>query len=80
MFWFTDKNMKAAKDLVCGAGVFRPDNIYTDKHHYLSHSLSVAKLFVTNNARGTDNDPYYRALSQVLNAMIAMLDVKKKLS
>ena len=73
MFWFTDKDMTAAMDLVCGAGIFRPDNIYTDKHQYLSYSLSVAKLFVTSNARGTDNNPYYQALSQVLNAMIAMM-------
>lgn len=72
VFWFTDKDMKAAKDLVCGVGAFRPDNIYTDKHHYLSHSQRVAKLFATSVARGADNDPYYRALSQVLNAMIAM--------
>lgn len=71
VFWFTDKDMEAAEKLVCSSGKFRADNIRTQKHHYLSQSPRVAKLFASLG-RGVDNDPYYKALNQVLNAMISM--------
>ncbi len=71
-FWFTDKDMNAAEKLVCTSESFRQDNIYTKKHHYLAKSPRVAKLFATTVGKTADNDPYYRALSQVLNAMISM--------
>ena len=69
---FTDKDRASAEKLVCASARFRPDNIYTKKHHYLAQSPRVAKLFTSNVARGTDNDPYYKALNQVLNAMVSM--------
>ncbi|HYC23251.1 MAG TPA: hypothetical protein VEI94_11130, partial [Candidatus Bathyarchaeia archaeon] len=72
VFWFTDKDTEAAERLVCSSGLFRQDNIYTKKHHYLAQSPRVAKLFATSGGRASDNDPYYRALNQVLNAMISM--------
>lgn len=72
VFWFTDKNLKAAKDLVCSAGLFRPDNIYTDKHHYLSETSRVAKLFSSSNARGQEGEPFYKALNQSLNGLISL--------
>ena len=46
--------------------------MYTKKHHYLAQSPRVAKLFAASIGRGTDNDPYYKALNQVLNAMVSM--------
>jgi hypothetical protein len=72
VFWFTDKDVDAATSLVCSRGSFRPDNTYTQKHHYLAHSRRVAKLFATSSGRSTENDPYFRALNQVLNAMVSM--------
>lgn len=72
VFWFTDKDMDAAEKLVCSSGKFRTNNSYTKKHHYLAESPRVAKLFAASVGRGTDNDPYYKALNQVLNAMISM--------
>jgi hypothetical protein len=72
VFWFTDKDMDAAERLVCSSGRFDPDNTYTKKHHYLAQSPRVGKLFATSVGRGTDTDPYYRALNQVLNAMVSM--------
>lgn len=72
VFWFTDKDMEAAEKLVCLSGRFRADNLYTKKHHYLAQSPRVARLFAASLGRGTDNDPYYKALNQVLNAMISM--------
>lgn len=72
VFWFTDKDMEAAEALICSSGSFRPKNSYTRQHHYLAQSPRVAKLFAASVGRGTDNDPYYKALNQVLNAMISM--------
>ena len=72
VFWFADKDTEAAEKLVCSNGHFRLDNMYTKKHHYLAQSPRVAKLFAASIGRGTDNDPYYKALNQVLNAMVSM--------
>ena len=72
IFWFTDKDMEAAQALVCSSGLFRENNVYTNGHHYLKHSPRVAKLFASSGGRSSDNDPYYRALNQVLNAMVSM--------
>lgn len=71
-FWFTDKNVAAATELVCSDGTFRENNSYTQKHHYLAQSPRVAKLFAASTTRGTEADPYYKALNQVLNALVSM--------
>jgi hypothetical protein len=74
VFWFADKDLDAAKALVCAGGLFRPNNTYTDKHHYLAQSKRVAKLYATSVGRNSESDPYYKALNQVLNAMVSMRD------
>lgn len=70
VFWFTDRDMIEAERLVCGDGVFRPNNSYTSKHHYLSRE-AVAKVFASGRDNA-DNDPFYKALNQSLNALISM--------
>lgn len=72
VFWFADKDKESALDLVCASGPFRRDNSYTEEHHYLSQSTRVAKLFATSNAKTAENEPFYKALNQSLNAMTAM--------
>lgn len=72
VFWFTDKDRGAAQKLVCSRGIFREDNSYTAKHHYLAESPRVAKLFATSVGRSQETEPYYKALNQVLNAMVSM--------
>jgi hypothetical protein len=42
------------------------------KHHYLSQCSKVAKLFTTNKSNAPENDPFYKALNQALNAMVSM--------
>ena len=32
VFWFAEKDLYYAQQLVCGSGFFRADNIYTKKH------------------------------------------------
>ncbi len=72
VFWFTEKNMQSARELVCTQTGFQTDNMYTNGHHYLAHSKRVAKLFATPVSKNSETDPYYKALSQVLNATVAM--------
>lgn len=72
VFWFAPKNQAAAANLVCSLGPFRPENTYTFKHHYLARSPSVAKLFASNNSRTQENEPFFKALNQALNATVAM--------
>ena len=72
VFWFVDKNMKATTEMVCAKGPFRSDNIYTAKHHYIAGGSRVAKLFASSNARGQESEPFYKALNQALNGLVAM--------
>jgi len=72
VIWFADKNARAAQELVCRSGSFRPDNMYTERHHYLSKSRRVAKLFASANGRVQENEPFYKALNQALNGMVSL--------
>lgn len=72
VFWFANKDRAAALKLVCANGVFRKDNRYTEDHHYVSGGPRVAKLFATDNAKAPENEPFYKALNQALNAMTSM--------
>lgn len=72
VFWFADKDRDSAMELVCSNGIFRPNNSYTKEHHYLAQSPRVAKLFSTSNSKSPENDPFYKALNQALNAMVSM--------
>jgi len=72
VFWFAEKDRAAAQKLVCSRGLFRADNSYTEKHHYLAEGRRVAKLFATSAGRQQETEPYYKALNQVLNAMVSM--------
>lgn len=72
VFWFAEKDQESAEALVCGRGLFRADNSYTKKHHYLAQNSKVAKLFTTSAGKASENEPFYKALNQVLNAMVSM--------
>lgn len=72
VFWFAEKDQQSARELVCANGIFRADNTYTNKHHYLSQSPRVAKLFSTSTSKAPENDPFYKALNQALTAMVSM--------
>jgi hypothetical protein len=72
VFWFAPKDADAANKLVCSSGAFRENNTYTQRHHYLAKSPTVAKLFASNNSRTSENEPFFKALNQALNATVAM--------
>lgn len=73
VFWFAEKDLDSAQKLVCASSLFREDNIHTKKHHYLSQSTTVAKLFATSASKAPENEPFYKALNQTLNAMVSMI-------
>jgi hypothetical protein len=72
VFWFAPKNRDSAKKLVCALGPFRENNMYADKHHYLASCPRVAKLFASNNTRAQENEPFFKALNQALNATVSL--------
>jgi len=72
VFWFADKDRKSAEKLVCSSGPFGPDNLYTERHHYLSQSQRVAKLFASSTSKTPENEPFYKALNQALNGMVSL--------
>ncbi len=72
VFWFAESDLESAENLVCSNSPFRADNSYTKKHHYLSQKSKVAKLFQTSKSKSLENEPFYKALNQVLNAMVSM--------
>ena len=72
VFWFADRDRLETEELVCRSGPFRMDNTRTLEHHYLAGPASVAKVFASSPAKEPDNEPFYKALNQVLNARTAM--------
>jgi hypothetical protein len=71
VFWFTLKDRESAEKLVCRSGNFRSNNTRTSEHHYLSTCDTVAKVFATGD-KSQEQEPIYKALSQVLNAYVSM--------
>jgi hypothetical protein len=70
VFWFAPKDPDASKELVKRTAPFRDNNAFTLKHHYLSHGRNVAKLFASK--KSSENDPFFKALNQALNAFVAL--------
>jgi len=70
VFWFSDKDMISAKDWVTSNTPLRDNNMFTDRHHYLSTNPKVAKLFASKNRPNVENEVIYKALNQSLNSMV----------
>jgi hypothetical protein len=70
-FWLAQKDKRAAEGLVLSCSAFTKNNSHKEKHHYLSHSEKVAKLFASGG-KSPENEPIYKALNQVLNATVSM--------
>jgi hypothetical protein len=66
VLWFDEKDLTRARNKVIRTTPLKEGNIFTEKHHYLA-APKVAKLF-TPNAK--NDDVFYKALNQTLNAMI----------
>ena len=72
VFWFSDKDKSSAEDLICYKSPFRKNNIFLEDHHYLAASPRVAKVFASNNNKQAENEPFYKALNQVLHGMVSL--------
>lgn len=73
VFWFADKDRSEALAMLTSSGHFRQnDPQLTGQHHYLKDGARVAKLFASAGPKGQDNEPFYKALNQTLNAMVSM--------
>jgi hypothetical protein len=70
VLWFHDKDMQKAEDLVIQTTPARRDNIYTKQFHYLEGADTVAKLFADERKKSAENEIFYKALNQSLNAMV----------
>jgi hypothetical protein len=74
VFWFHDKDKAKAKELLLKTTLLKEG--FTDDHHYLGKVDSVAKLFADERKRSPDNEIFYKALNQSLNAMVYFRDIK----
>ena len=75
VFWFHDKDINKATELVLKETQLSKGDVFNQKHHYLSeHNERVAKLFASNDDKRLENDPIYKALNQSLNAMVYYRD------
>lgn len=72
VFWFSEKDIESVKSLVHSTRAFKENNTYSQKHHYLNSCPEVAKVFSSNNSGSVENEPFYKALNQVLSAMISL--------
>lgn len=70
VFWFHGKDREKAENLVERTSPCRKDDPYTKEHHYLCGDDHVAKLFADEKAKAADNEIFYKALNQSLNALI----------
>jgi len=74
VFWFHNKDKQKAEDLVIQKTPLKRNNSYTKRHHYLEGEDSVAKLFTDERKKSVENEVFYKALSQSLNAMVYYRD------
>lgn len=71
VFWFHDKDKLKAIELVnqmIPRGKGHPSIM---QHHYLAGVDSVAKLFADERKNSADNEIFYKAQNQCLNAMVS---------
>lgn len=71
VFWMANKCMKRAEEIVYKTGIYGPEWSDTKQHHYMEGS-PVAKVFASSKNKLPENEPFYKALNQVLHAMVSM--------
>lgn len=70
VFWMEAMDSAQAQNLVFARTPFVRDHQRTREHHYFQNSEPVAKLFASEQRKGEEGDPIYRALNQCLNGYI----------
>lgn len=72
VFWMAEKDLSSAEQLIHQTNIFDLNNVFVKKHHYLSDSLDVAKVFSSESQRESENDPFFKALNQTLQGYVAL--------
>jgi hypothetical protein len=71
VFWFHGKDEEKAKELITKDFPECKNLSTTLDHHYLSNQNSkAAKLFADERKKSSENEAFYKALNQSLNALI----------
>lgn len=73
VFWFHNQDVRATLNLLEMTSPLGRTNTYMREHHYLrSPGERTAKLFSGPNVGATEGEQIFKALSQNLNALIAL--------
>lgn len=71
VFWFHDKDIHKTEEMLSNTTHLRKGSAFIKQHHYLSNTNEkVAKLFASKADRKNENELFYKALNQSLNAMV----------
>ncbi len=70
VFWFDKKDTYKANEWILKNTPHQEIIRSRDKHRYLNTNEKVAKLFASSNKPSSENEMFYKALNQCLNAMV----------
>lgn len=72
VFWMAEKDQSSAEQLIHQTSIFDLNNIFCKRHHYLSGSPNVAKVFSSESQKESEYDPFFKALNQALQGYVAL--------
>ncbi len=70
VFWFHDKDTAKTIELLIKTTPFKQHDDLMEDHRYVGEVNDVAKLFADDSTKSSDNEIFYKALNQSLNAMV----------
>jgi len=70
VFWFHKKDDFKARSLVAKQLNLRRNNTYIEKFHYMDVHEKAAKLFASQKGKSIENEPFFKAINQILNAYL----------
>jgi len=74
VFWFHDKNISETQTLIVRTTGLDQYDCDIQKHHYLNGKNRAAKLFADEGSKAAENETFYKAINQSLNALIYYRD------
>lgn len=70
VFWLRNKDPQEVEQIICAGGKFRPQNTYTNRHHYFDSAQRAACLFASKKGADMESEPFFKGLNQVLNGYV----------
>ena len=74
VFWFHDKNISETQSLIVNSAGLDQYDRDIPKHHYMNGKNKAAKLFADEGNKAAENETFYKAINQCLNALIYYRD------